>query len=106
MDGGISVASEPEAQITPMASLRSYPSRIICGRATSPSITISPPMIPVIAASTSATAVVCTATPPRRFPPSTAIASNKSRAIPERSRMEPIRTNSGTATSGYFSSSP
>ena len=63
-------------------------------------MTISPPMIPVIAAMTTATSVVWTATPPRRSPATIAMASNRSSATPARSRMLAMNTNSGTATSG------
>ena len=57
-------------------------------------------MMPVIAAMITATTVVCTATPPRRSPATIDIASNRSSATPERSRMLAMKTNSGTATRG------
>ena len=63
-------------------------------------MTISPPMMPDIAAMITATAMVCTATPPRRLPAKIDIASNRSSAMPAFSRIEAISTNSGTATSG------
>ena len=106
MLGGINVASDPDAQITPIASFGSYPSLSICGSATSPNITISPPITPDIAARITATTTVCTATPPRRFPAKIDMASNKSSAMPAFSKIEAISTNSGTAISGYFSSKP
>ena len=63
-------------------------------------MTISPPMMPVIAAITTATNVVCTATPPRSSPATIDIALKRSSATPARSRMLAMNTNSGTATSG------
>jgi len=56
--------------------------------------------MPVIAAITTETTVVCTATPPGSLLPISDIASNRSSATPERSRMFAMSTNSGTATSG------
>ena len=104
--GGISVASAPEAQISPIDIFLSYPSLRSWGKATSPSITISPPITPDIAANTTATAIVCIATPPRSFPAKIDIASNKSSATPALSKIDAIKTNKGTAIKGYFSSNP
>ena len=69
-------------------------------------VTISPPITPDMAAKTTATAIVCMATPPLNFPAKIDIASNKSSAIPALSKIEAMRTNKGTATRGYFSKSP
>ena len=55
-------------------------------------------MMPLIAARITATKTVCTATPPRRRPPTSFMASNRSRAMPERSRIAAISTNIGTET--------
>ena len=63
-------------------------------------MTISPPMMPDIAAMMTATTTVWTATPPRRLPAKIAMASNRSSAIPAFSSSDAISTNSGTATSG------
>ena len=59
-------------------------------------------MIPDIAASTTATSSVCTPSPPRIRPANSRMASNRSRAIPERSRTEAISTNIGTETKTYW----
>ena len=55
-------------------------------------------MIPLIAAIITATKRVCTPSAPRTRLPISFIASNRSRAIPERSSIEAISTNIGTAT--------
>ena len=65
IDGGIMVPSEPEAQMVPMARFWLYPRRNICGSAIKPSNTTSPPIIPDIAAITTAITEVTSAIPPR-----------------------------------------
>ena len=55
-------------------------------------------MMPDMAARITATIRVWMATPPRRRPPTSFIASNRSRAMPERSRIAAISTNIGTET--------
>ena len=50
--------------------------------------------------------MVWIATPPRSFPAKIDIASNKSSATPDLSKIEAIKTNRGTAIKGYFSSKP
>ena len=56
--GGIRVAKAPDAQMRPIDIFLSYPNLSNCGKATRPSITISPPITPDIAAKTTATAIV------------------------------------------------
>ena len=58
MLGGINVAKAPDAQTTPIANFLSYPNLNICGKATSPNITISPPITPDMAAKITATTMV------------------------------------------------
>lgn len=55
-------------------------------------------MMPDMAARMTATKIVWTATPPRMRPPTRRIASNRSRAMPLRSRIAAISTNIGTDT--------
>ena len=55
-------------------------------------------MIPDIAARMTATRIVWIAIPPLRRPPNRSIASNRSRAMPDRSRIAAISTNIGTET--------
>ncbi len=61
-------------------------------------------MTPDMAARITATIVVCSATPPLNPPAKIDMASKRSRAMPDRSRIEAMSTKNGTATSGYFSS--
>ena len=67
-------------------------------------MTISPPMIPDMAARTTATMQVCTATEPRKRPPMIAMESNRDLAMPERSSTLAMKTKNGTAISSYLCS--
>ena len=60
------------------------------------------PTTPVVAANIAPTITTERANPPFNFPNSFPIVSNRSSAIPERSRITPIKMNRGTASNVKF----
>ena len=99
IDGGIIWPSVPDAQIVPVEISTEYPRRSIVGNDSSPIVTTVAPTIPVLAASNIPTSVTAIPSPPRSDPKSALSVSSKSSAIRARSRVTPMKTNSGTATS-------
>ena len=91
--------SVPEAQIVPVAISGEYPRLSIVGNDNSPIVTTVAPTMPVLAASNMPTIVTEIPSPPRRLPNSRLKVSSSSSAILARSRVTPMNTNRGTATS-------
>ena len=64
----------------------------------SPTSTSTAPTMPVPAAKIAHIVIVASASPPRKRPSQTRIASKSFSAMPERSSIEPMKTKSGIAT--------
>ena len=71
----------------------------MAGSEISPMVTTVAPTTPVDAASSAPTSTTEMPSPPRRLPKSFPMVSSSFSAMPERSRMTPMKTKSGTATS-------
>ena len=98
VEGGMICPKVPDAQITPLASLGSYPALSIAGKEIRPMVTTVAPTTPVEAARRAPTKITEIPKPPRTFPKSLPIVSSNSSAILERSSMTPMKTKSGTET--------
>src|SRR3546814_17406248 len=88
VDGGYMVPMLPEARMVPSARFWSEPRLGMVGSAMRPSSTISPPMMPDIAAMMMAMTAVTMAMPPRVRLSQMFRLSNMSRAMPERSSRQ------------------
>src|SRR5918995_1538587 len=101
-EGGMMVPSEPPAQMVPQMSGLWYEYLSIAGMASRPTTVSVAPMTPVEAAKITHMPTVPSARPPGKRRVQRCTASNSSSAMPERSSIVPMKTNSGTAASTKF----
>ena len=101
-DGGMIVPSEPPAQMTPEISPLSYLYRSMIGIVSRPTTDSVAPITPDDAANRMHMITVASARPPGSLRVQMWIASNSRSAMPERSSIAPMKTNSGTAASTKF----
>ncbi len=71
----------------------------MAGRLSRPIVTTVAPTTPVAAANSAPTSTTDSASPPRKDPNNCPIVVRSDSAMPDRSRITPMNTNSGTATS-------
>ena len=98
MDGGMIWPNVPVEATRPAEKLSSYPCLIRIGRDISPIVTTVAPTIPVLAAKRAPTIIIDIDKPPLVFLKAAAMFSNIFAAIPDFSKIVPIKINSGTAS--------
>jgi len=101
-EGGIVVPREPPAHTVPAARSFLYPAPIIAGMAISPTTISTAPTTPEDAAKMPHMTIVVMASPPRKAPNQILMASNSFAAMPARSSIAPMKTNSGIAARMKF----
>ena len=98
MDGGMIWPNVPVEATRPAEKLFSYPWLIRIGRDISPIVTTVAPTIPVLAAKRAPTIIIDIDKPPFVLLKAAAMFSNIFAAIPDFSKIVPIKINSGTAS--------
>lgn len=98
MDGGMIWPNVPVEATRPAEKLFSYPWLIRIGRDISPIVTTVAPTIPVLAAKRAPTIIIDIDKPPFVFLKAAAMFSNIFAAIPDFSKIVPMKINSGTAS--------